>query len=218
MGLSFYCFVDFGNHVINNLNNNEIRKYFIKDITKGKNTIITIDNEFDDFALNENDLVIFKEIKGINQLLDGKKRKVKNCESNKFEIEEDSSNYEDYIQGGVVEEIVENIIINNKLFEEMLNFPEQCESVNQKNKELNLHLAFLSLHEYYGQTKKLPENNKNDLSKIYEITKNIYKNNKKNWCKDLILEEDFLNEIYKFSKCEISPLCVWRRSRISRNN
>jgi ubiquitin-activating enzyme E1 len=206
-GLSFYCFVDFGEHVINNLNNNDARKYFIKNIKKGKNTIIIIDNEFDDFALNEDDYVIFKEIKGINQLLDGKKRKVKNCEDNKFEIEEDSSNYEDYIRGGVVEEIVENIIIKNKQIEEMLNFPEQCENVNQKNKELNLHLAFLSLHEYYKQTKKLPENNKNDLARVFELTKYIYKKNQNEWSKYLNLEEDFLSDIYKFSKCEISPVC-----------
>jgi ubiquitin-activating enzyme E1 len=206
-GLSFYCFVDFGVHVITNLNNNEARKYFIKDIEKGKNTIITIDNEFEDFALNEDDFVIFKEIKGISQLLDGKKRKVKNCEDNKFEIEEDSSNYEDYIQGGVVEEIVENIIINNKSIEEMLNFPEQCESINQRNKELNLHLAFLSLHEFFKQTKKLPENNKNDFDKIFELAKGIYKKNQKEWAKDLNLDEDFLGHIFKFSKCEISPVC-----------
>ena len=208
-GLSFYCFVDFCDHVINNLNNNEAKKYFIKDITKGKITTIAIDNEFEDFALNEDDYVIFKEIKGINQLLDGKKRKVKNCEDNKFEIEEDSSNYEDYIRGGIVEEVVENIIINNKQFEEMINCPEQCESINQKNKELNLHLAFLSLHEYYKQNKKLPGNIEDDLANILGITKVIFKKNQKGWSKDLNLEDELLSDIYKFSKYEISPVCSY---------
>ena len=57
-GLSFYCFVDFGEHEINNKSNNNIRKYFIKDITKGKKTIITVDNEFDNFDLNENEYIM----------------------------------------------------------------------------------------------------------------------------------------------------------------
>ena len=206
-GLSFYCFVNFGEHEINNINNSDIRKFFIRDITKGKSTIITIDNEFDDFDLNENEYVIFKEIKGMSQLLDGKKRKIKNCEEDKFEIDEDSTNYEDYIQGGVVEEIVENIKINNKQFEDMLNIPEQCEYINQRNIEINMHLAFLALHEYYRINKTLPENNKEDGNQMLDITKEIYKKNQKDWCKDVDLNEGFLNDIYKFSKCEISPVC-----------
>ena len=214
-GLSFYCFVDFGEHVINNLNNNDIRKYFIKNITKGKNTIITIDNEFDNFELNEGDYIIFKQINGISNLMDGKKRKIKNCEDDKFEIDEDSSNYEDYIQGGFVEEVVENITINNKEFELMLNFDAPCESINQRNSELNLHLAFLSLHEFYKINKKLPENNKEDLNKILDITKGIYEINKVNIGKDINLNEEFLKDIYKYSKCEISPVCGYGGGVIS---
>ena len=206
-GLSFYCFVDFGEHLINNISNNDIRKFFIKDITKGKTTIITIDNEFDNFDLNENEYIIFKQLKGMSQLLDGKKRKIKNSEDDKFEIDEDSSNYDDYIQGGYVEEIVENIKINYKQFEEMLNLPQECENVNQKNTEYNMHLAFLSLHEYYNKYEKLPENNNDDLVKILNITKDIYIKNREEWCKDINLDEVFLNDIYKYSKCEISPVC-----------
>ena len=206
-GLSFYCFVDFGEHVISNLGNNDIRKYFIKDIIRGKNTIITIDNEFDNFDLNEDEYVIFKQIKGMKQLMDGKKRKIKNCQDDKFEIDEDSSNYEDYIQGGIVEEIVESIKINNQLFENLLHLPEQCEYVNERNIELNMHLAFLTLHEYYKNQKKLPENNKNDQTTILNITNDIYNKYKNEWCKNINIDEGFLNDIYKYAKCEISPIC-----------
>ena len=147
-GLSFYCFLDYGEHLINKKNNNNIKKYFIQDIIKGKTTTIIIDNEFDDFDLNESQEIIFKDIKGISQLLDGKKRIIKESWLDKFEIDEDSSNYEDYIRGGEVEEIVENEIINYKRFKEMLYLPNQCEYVNKGNinNEIYMHLAFLSLH------------------------------------------------------------------------
>ena len=113
----------------------------------------------------------------MSQLLDGKKRKIKNCSQDKFEIDEDSTNYEDYIRGGLVEEIVENEIINYKRFEEMLNCPNQCEYVNQENIENNMHLAYISLHEYYKNNKKLPDNNKDDLANIMNITTDIYLKN-----------------------------------------
>ena len=66
-GLTFFCFVNYGEHIINNKSNNTIRNYFIKDITKGKTTTISIGDEFDNFELNENQYIIFKDIKGINQ-------------------------------------------------------------------------------------------------------------------------------------------------------
>ena len=206
-GLSFYCFVDFGEHIINNKDYSDIRKYFIKEITKGKTTKITIDNEFDDFNLNEGDYILFKEIKGMSQLLDDKKRKIKNCEDDNFEIDEDSTNYEDYIQGGIVEEIIENKVLKNKSFEEMLKIPEKCELKNERNMEINMHLAFISIHEFYRRHKILPKNDKNDLSEIFEITKEIYTSYRKEWCNDINIEENFLNKIYKYSKCEISPIC-----------
>ena len=206
-GLSFYCFVDFGEHVINNKANNDVKKYFIKDIKKGKNTEIIIDNEFDNFDMCEDDYVLLKEIEGISQLMDGKERKIKNYSIDKFTIDEDSSNYEDYIRGGIVEQIIENQIICYKSLEEMLNLPNQCEYVNNADIDINMHLAFLSLHEYYKINKKLPENNEQDLIKIMKITKEIFKKNKNEWCKNIDLDEKLLSNIYKNSKCEISPIC-----------
>ena len=61
-GLTFYCFLDYGKHLINNKNNNITTNYFIKNIIKGKTTTIEIDNEFDNFELNEGQYIILKDI------------------------------------------------------------------------------------------------------------------------------------------------------------
>jgi len=208
-GLSFFCFVDYGEHVIKNSSNSDYKKYFIKDITKGKNTKITIDNQFDTLELNEEDEVISKDIKGMKQLLDGKKRKITKIESNIFEIEDDSTNYDDYIQGGVVEEVVEDIHIQNNKFDEMLYLPTEGEEINPIDIDLNLHLAYLTLHEYYKIYKKLPENNGDDINKILSLMKNIYEKNENNWHNDLKIKDDFLNAIFKYSSCQISPICSY---------
>jgi len=206
LGLSFYCFVDFQEHTINNKEYADIKKYYINEIIQGKPTKIIIDNEFNDFQLNDGDFVIFNEIKGMNNILNGKIRKITNCDDISFDIEDDSTNYEEYIQGGVVEEVVENEVIKFKSFEEMLNLPEQCEHISEKNSEMNKHLAFISIHEFYKIYKKLPESNE-DLEEILKITKNIYESNKNQFLKDINLEEDLFKNIYKFSRCEISPVC-----------
>lgn len=119
-GLSFFCFVDYGDIVIRNSSNSDYKKYFIKEIKKGINAKITIDNQFDTLELNECDEFIFKDIKGMEQLLDSKKRKITKIEENVFEIGEDSTNYDDYIQGDIVEEVVEHIHFYNNKFEDMI--------------------------------------------------------------------------------------------------
>ena len=205
-GLFFFCFVDFGDHIITNINNKEKKKYYIKDIIKGKNTLILIDNSIEDFDINEDEYVIFKEINGLSQLSNGKKRKIKNCELNSFEIEEDSSNYNDYIDGGIVEEVKENILIHNKSFKEMLNLPDICEENNPKIKYINMHIAFLSLHEYFQISKNLPKNNE-ELTNVLKIAKKIYEKNKDKWSNKININEDYLEDIFKYSKCLISPIC-----------
>ena len=63
LGLSFYCFVDYGEHVILNKNNKDPERYYIKSIIKGKKTkIILDDSQKEDFKLNINDCVILKDI------------------------------------------------------------------------------------------------------------------------------------------------------------
>ena len=207
LGLCFYCFIDFGQHIITNLKNTELKKYFIKDIIKGKNTKIIIDESLNSFELNDNDYILFKEIDGCTELLNGSKRKIKNCEENSFEIDEDSTNYEDYMGGGIIEEVRENIFIYNKPIKDMINLPDICESTISKNNYINLHLAFLGLHKFFNLNRKLPDNNPEDLKEIIEITKIFYKENLNTWCNKINLNEEYLKDIFKFSKSEISPIC-----------
>ena len=206
-GLTFFCFVDFGEHTIINLNNKDIKKYYIKEIVKGKNTTILIDNTIENFELYENEYIEFKEINGMPELLNGIKRKIQNSQNDSFQIDEDSSNYKDYIGGGFVQEVKEKIFFHNKTIKEMINYPDICELTNSKNNYLNLHLAFLSLHEYFKINKKLPNNDSNDLNIILNICSNIYNKNRYSWCNKINLNEEYLKDIFKYSKCQISPIC-----------
>ena len=91
----------------------------------------------------------------------------------------------------------------------MLNSTNQCEYVNKgnPNNKIYMHLAFISLYEYYEKYKNLPQNDKDDLKNIMNITKDIYLKNKDRWYKGFNINEENLIGIYKYSKCEISPVC-----------
>ena len=136
LGYLFF-FINYGDIVIRHSSNSDYKKYLIKEIKKGINAIITIDNQFDTLELNEGDEFIFKDIKGMKQLLDSKKRKITKFEENVFEIEEDSTNYDDYIQGDIVEEVVEHIHFYNNKFEDMIYLLTEDEDINPIDIDLN---------------------------------------------------------------------------------
>jgi len=204
LGLSFYCFVDYGEHVIINKNNKEPEGYSIKNIIKGKKSkIILDDSQKENFKLNMNDYIILKEIKGILQLSRNPKKKIISSDNNSFEIEEDSSLYDDYIEGGMAEEIKEPELVHNKPIKQMINDPTKCEENLDEEQNINMHMAFIVLHEYYNLKKNLPDIE--DLNNSLNIYKNI--NRKFEFSKNLELYEDYFNNILKFAKYEIPPVC-----------
>ena len=204
LGLSFYCFVDYSDHEILNKNNKQPKIYYIKNIIKGKKTKIIIDDsQRDDFTLSKNDCIILKEIKGISQLLKNPKKIIISNDNKSFEIDEDSSSYEDYIEGGIVEEIKEPETIHNKSIKLMINKPTKCEENLDEEQNINMHLAFIILHKYFKSEKHLPEiKNLNNLLDIYKDIKNKFE-----FSKNLEVYDNFFTNILKFAKCEIPPIC-----------
>ena len=205
LGLTFYCFVDFNEHIITDLNNKDKKKFFIKNINVGEKTKIIIDNTLENFNLSVNSYIIFKEIKGMSQLMDGKKRKISFKKKNFFEIKENSLKYDKYLGDGIVEEFKEPIHINYQSLKDMLNKPKFCEYMLDENKNLNLHIAFLVIHKYYEIYKKLPDKYYIDI----EIFNNLLKNTLISYdiCKDFNLDENLIYFIFQNSKFEISPVC-----------
>lgn len=53
----------------------------------------------------------------------------------------------------------------------MIDLSKQGKNSNSINKEINLHIAFLSLHEFYKIYKKLLQNNKEEINLMMNIIK-----------------------------------------------
>ena len=215
-GLSFFIFVDFGQHEIYNKNNKDPSQYFIKNIIKGEKTKIIIDtNQTQNLDLDVDSYVIFKEVEGMPNLTDGQKRKIISSTNKEFEIDENSLNYDDDIQGGIIEEVIIPEYINYKSIDIMLNEPNVCEDTMDDEKNLNMHLAFLVIHEFFKKTGKIPENTENDLNNIYIINNDLYKKYREKFFCESNRDEHLLNLIYKYANYELSPICGFAGGIIS---
>jgi len=216
LGLSCFVFCDFGEtHIITDPNGKERQLYFIKNIEKSG--IITIDQRNgENFSLSDDSFVKFKEVIGINELNDGKPRKIKFISKKSFKLEEKFS-YENYKSGGIVEEV---ILPEEKKYKKLKecyyipyleNEPEINDYAKEGRNEL-LHCALLAIQKFYDEENKLPEiNNEEDAQKVLINAKTFYekaKNEKEYWINHIInLEEDIIIKVSKWSKCQISPLC-----------
>ena len=218
VGITGFCFVDFGEHIIRDENGEKNKSYIIKTITKKGE--IFIDRDVNkNFNIPKGNHVIFSEIKGLTELNDGKPRQITNYTPISFNIA-DKLNYEKYISGGICEEIKEIIKVNYFPLKERFYSPY----IGKKNKpspfdfskigrnEL-IHCGILALHEFYEKNNNsLPQlNNQKSSKEILEIAKNIYKKEKEEkqeWIDNIkVWEDKIILNIANWAKSEISPIC-----------
>lgn len=105
LGIYGFCFVDFGdNFLVKDESGNDPLSYCIKSISKEKKSILTIDTTAGNIKLGNKDKVIFKEIEGMSELNNYQLKSIKVLSNNIVEID-DTSQFSDYISGGIMEEI-----------------------------------------------------------------------------------------------------------------
>ena len=218
LGLTGFVFNDFGDeHIIINETGEEPSLFYIKNIIKDKNIIIIDNSNNQNFNLNTGSMVRFREIQGMNELNDGKIRKIKLLSSDSFSIDEDLSSFGEYIRGGIVEEIKIPKKIKFYSLEKRFNIPfdekiPKCLDYSKKGNNQLLHCGIIALHQFYSKYQKLPNINDMDEGKeIIKIAKDIYNlclENKYKWIEKIkLFDENFILKLAVWSRCEISPVC-----------
>ncbi len=223
LGISGFIFSDFGeNFIIKDFNGLELKSYVIDNITNEKQGLITIDDTVgwhSKFTLNDEDMVIFSDIKGMEELNDGKPRNIIKKDDKSFYIQEDTTQYGKYFKGGNVKQYKKPIVKNYKSLKERIEIPYEddifIEPIDYTKGNINpiLHCGFMSIQQYFTEKKKLPELNDLEESKIVvELAKkkfNKYKEEKVEWINDdeIIFDEKIVEKIARWSKAEISPVC-----------
>ena len=159
--------------------------------------------------------MIFKEIEGMEELNDGKPRKIKNIKSKfSFVIDEDSSSFGKYVKNGIcIEKKVPKVIsystFEKNLIEPVIDENIQCENIS------TIHFLIYSTQKYYNEKKSLPDLNNEEHSKIiFNNSKAFYEKNKGKIKasddydddEDEEFNEELALNLSKFISAEISPM------------
>jgi ubiquitin-activating enzyme E1 len=100
LGITGFCFVDFGNDfIVYEKSEEEPKKFFINSITKSNPGIINLSNPIKKFDFKNGDYVVFKGIEGMEELNNCSQVKIKIIDEYNIEIN-DTSKFSDYISGG----------------------------------------------------------------------------------------------------------------------
>lgn len=157
-GIFGYVFVDFGDSfIIQDETGDEIKEYLIEDISKEKNGKVSINTELSgNIKLTSNDLISFKEIVGMTELNNCSPMKIK-INDNKIEIG-DTSNFSDYISGGILFNVKVPKILKFESFQERVENPikegeEYNDPLDFSNPNIQeiLRLGLLALFEFFDK-------------------------------------------------------------------
>ena len=217
LGLTGFIFSDFGpKHIIKDKTGKEKGKFYITNITKEKNGKMKIDFNQTEKRLNQNGYLIFKQVEGMKELNSSIPRYYEADQENQDEFFiGDTSNFNEYIGGGIVEEFYYPIEMNYKTLEEDLMNPTYTMmqidySKNKKDRKLLLHALFINLQRFYDKNNKLPElNNEEESEELFNQILQFIKNNKNNeFFKDFPeLNKTLIKDLIKFSKAQHPSLC-----------
>lgn len=141
--------------MIKDENGEDPLSYCIKSISKEKKGIVKIDTTAGKIKLGNNDKVTFKEIEGMVELNNCDPINIKVLSNDTIEIC-DTSNFSNYISGGVMIEVKSKKELNFNSLEERLNMPylenEQISGqidVSTFNTNEIIHIGILTINKFY---------------------------------------------------------------------
>jgi len=224
-GLCSFIFSDFGNehYTYKNLSNNS-EIYNCINITNEKSPLVTIDNNNNNLSLKDGDYVIFKNLKGMEEMNQDIPKKVKYNDSKSFYlIDLDTTHFSKYIKGGLIYKLDNVKKYEFKSFEESIKMPFHlndlehlegfCEEYEKKlGRNLLIFIIIYYIHEYFSKNNELP-NIKNDFKDILFECKKLYDKMPKIEEKNIYdedyqkFDEEFVLNIINWSEIQIAPIC-----------
>lgn len=223
IGITGYCFVDFGDeHQIRDKNGEECKTYIVRLITNDKYGAVTIDDGIGSgkLTLTTGDYVKFREVGGMTELNDGEPRKIKLISPVSFSIG-DTSKYTEYTTGGIIEQVKIPFTKKFDSFKDRFETPYEGKQgpdpidFSKFGRNEAIHVGVLALHEFYAKHQNtLPNlNDQKDAQEILTYAKDIIQKAKdanKDWIKNIEeFKEDIILNIAHWAKAEISPICAF---------
>lgn len=208
-GLFGSVFCDFGpEFTVVDVDGEEPHSGIIASISNDSNALLScVDDERLEFQ--DGDLVVFSEVKGMEELNDGKPRKIKSARPFSFTLDEDTTNYGTYVRGGIVTQVKQPKILKFKSLQEALTDPGDflLSDFSKFDRPPLLHLAFQALDRFVSELGRYPApGSEEDAQKLISLASNINENSG-----DTRLDEIDTNVIRHFafgSRAVLNPMAA----------
>ncbi|CAG8725507.1 4989_t:CDS:2, partial [Dentiscutata heterogama] len=198
-------FIDFGPHftVTDTTGENPLTG-MVAAISKDIDGIVTCLDE-SRHGLEDGEYVTFTEIKGMEELNDCEPRKVKVLGPYTFSIG-DTSNFCDYISGGIFTQVKQPKTVSFKSLREALKKPEFLISDFGKwDRPGQLHLGFQALHAYTEKSGSLPRPyNEHDADEVLKLVKELNEQ-----CEEKVeLSDKLIKQLAYGAAGDLSPMAA----------
>ncbi|KFM79356.1 Ubiquitin-like modifier-activating enzyme 1, partial [Stegodyphus mimosarum] len=202
-GLFGQVFCDFGeNFTVHDVKGEQPLSAMIASVSKDKNSVVTCLEETR-HGFEDGDYVTFSEVQGMIELNGCEPRKVQVFGPYTFGIG-DTSNFSDYIRGGVATQVNMPKTINFKSFKEAIVDPEFIMTDFAKlDRPPQLHLAFQAVYNFRQKNGRLPKPwNEGDAEEFLLFCKEL---NAKN-ANPVELDENLLKRFAYVCQGELCPM------------
>lgn len=202
-GLFGQVFCDFGeDFTVHDVKGEQPLSAMIASVSKEKNSVVTCLEETR-HGFEDGDYVTFSEVKGMIELNGCEPRKVQVFGPYTFGIG-DTSNFSDYIRGGVATQVNMPKKISFKSFKDAVNDPEFIMSDFAKlDRPPQLHLAFQGVHMFRQKFNRLPKPwNEEDAEELFSIVTEL---NAKN-AHPVELDANLIHKFSYIAEGDLSPM------------
>ena len=224
LGLVCGIFVDFGDHIIIDEKGKEPKTYFVKNITKDKEGLVTIDtiDNTEKLDMGDGNVVKFKNVEGMTEVND-KEFEIYVEDMQSFKIG-DTSNFGEYKKGGIIYEIRKP---KNMKFDDYKKRSEIIRGENNRyyfsdfkkaGRDISLFITLNILQDYLSKENNysLPELNNLEIAKnLMEKVKQKYneiktnKNNIQCYQNMIDFDEKIVLNMIRWSAANICPITAF---------
>ncbi|CAG9314272.1 unnamed protein product [Blepharisma stoltei] len=209
-GTAGHVFVDFGdNFEISDKNGSALRTYLVGNISRSNPGVVKLNDE-DKHWFQDGDYIKFKEVEGMTPLNDGRERKVTYIDPHSFSIDEDTTDYPDYIKYGTVEEVRKPFHYDFRPYEISIKNPEGLKPFMhvdylKENRPANLHLAMLAIRKFQEIHGFLPEIHNEDHANLCVAYAREINEASEDFSLETI-DESVIKNVSKYARLQISPI------------
>lgn len=206
-GVFANVFCDFGPaFTVYDVDGEEPHSGIVASVASGKNALVTcVEDERLEFQ--DGQYVTFSEVVGMTELNQHKPIKVRNCKKHSMELELDTTNFKEYVRGGIVTQHKEHKVLAFKTLEAALAQPGEflLSDFSKMDRSPLLHLGFQAIELFQVQSGRLPAPcNKEDEDKVIAIAKEL--NEKAS--EKAEIDEALLRKLAHNATGELSPMAA----------